>query len=473
MRIGSVNRIGYKPSFRENIQTQKPLSGMAPVSVPIKEDEDSQKENEGNGKTIALVSAAVVLAGLGVYAFRKELGLVKNLKKAVEENKPAPQRTSGGNPPSPPYHPNYTEAHQSVMTGFADDLADTGTNIGEQGLFRGYWAEDVRSVVDGNLSKKPNMEDYLKEIERIAGDFAADTKRIDAEEQASNLLEQAYLRKFVKTVGTKKSGIAGILERMEQEGNRLTEMYVKLPLQKVLDRLKMLKNVDLKAASYEKMTADEFFTKALSLVMEKKAPNFKPEPTRIKTPEGMFEWLAAVGENKRALRTIDDSFKKEIFVNEKITMEDIDKFCARMVGDKKLLEVHQKMDDNGRANRSWNISEEIKSRLADPKLDCYLHERFAFDARIAKIVLGEEKGTTALEGALTHGMERLLDFGVNTESILSTKGLLKDSYGSLSKKDAILAMDGFEKSLIKTVPKKADDIGAFFKKLAEELNTTV
>lgn len=126
-------------------------------------------------------------------------------------------------------------------------------------------ADEINRIIGENTKDGHINFDMMK---KIANDFMSDLEgRGDNRyHQAADILEQSYIREFIKTDGNTKSGLNTLYEKMMAD-EKLSTAYQKLSLEEVACRLDSLRKNELatcKAAN--EMTPDEFFTKALEQI---------------------------------------------------------------------------------------------------------------------------------------------------------------------------------------------------------------
>lgn len=126
---------------------------------------------------------------------------------------------------------------------------------------------DVDRIISENI--KDGKID-MPMMHKIARDFASDEagRGADRYHQAANLLEQSYIKRYVKGDYVQKEGLENFFD-LAKTDSPLFEIYTRMPMEEAASRLRYLADNDLKSAKYKGMDAERFFEKALDRLVEK------------------------------------------------------------------------------------------------------------------------------------------------------------------------------------------------------------
>ncbi len=132
-----------------------------------------------------------------------------------------------------------------------------------------------RKKEEANITRIINENTHNGKIDiqmmrKIATDYSLDTNRgPDRYHQAADLLEQSYIKQFVKGDKNSKTGLYNLTDAITTDPV-LYKMYTQMPLEESANRLNYLKENDLKSASYkEGIGVDGFFDKTFNRLVEK------------------------------------------------------------------------------------------------------------------------------------------------------------------------------------------------------------
>lgn len=180
------------------------------------------------------VAAGIVLAGFGAYLMKGKIS-----KLFQKDNAPIKNM--------------YKEMKDKVEIGKAEIVAKIERIKNEQN-------EAVNNIIHENI-KDGHVD--LPKMRKIAGDFANDlNKGDDRFHQAADILEQSYIREFVKGNADKKEGLQNFFDFANGDG-ALFNIYTKMPMDEAANRLHCLKTNDFKSAQHNGMDAEQFFKTAL------------------------------------------------------------------------------------------------------------------------------------------------------------------------------------------------------------------
>lgn len=127
--------------------------------------------------------------------------------------------------------------------------------------------EDINRII-GENTRDGQID--INVMKKVANDFADDAKGRgkDRFHQAADLLEQTYIRTFIKGDANEKLGLKEFAKALFSDKD-LAAIYKKMTKSEVANRLNYLKENDLKSLSYKEMSAEEFLEIGLKKVLEK------------------------------------------------------------------------------------------------------------------------------------------------------------------------------------------------------------
>lgn len=259
----------------------------------VKKSPDSPKKQAY--KNPAYITAGVALAGLGIYVFRNKLAKLLNLKNL---NKAQPDIHSKVNESvkKQNFLPVPVQKEKFVCIGFKDGkpLYEKLENIVEKNVQPAKSAfkeakdglnllndEIIAKIIKIKNEHNPEIDKIIKEntdngqinlekIKNLVHNISSD-ERIGADRfhQAAELLEQSYIRKFIKNDGVEKRGIYNLYDFMKTD-SELFSIYTQMPAEEAANRLNYIRYNDLLPGGVEKdMTPDMFFEKMFERLVEK------------------------------------------------------------------------------------------------------------------------------------------------------------------------------------------------------------
>lgn len=111
----------------------------------------------------------------------------------------------------------------------------------------------------------------LNIMRKVAHDFSTDEagRGADRFHQAADILEQSYIREFVKKDGKQIKGLYNLYDFMKTD-SELFSIYTQMPMEEAANRLHYLRYNDLFRGGVEKdMTPDAFFEKMFEKLVQK------------------------------------------------------------------------------------------------------------------------------------------------------------------------------------------------------------
>lgn len=275
------------------------IQAISPISLPkanavqktVETQTVSQNKPDKKHKKLPYVAAGVVLAGLGAYVFRNKLFKLKNtiqeikpplvtpieekvVAETILEAEKVPKMICVGFENNKPIYQKFEKIEGLLPAKSAVAEARNAINFGDERIFavinknRNEQAKDFIRIIEENTI---DGHVDLVVMRKIALDFADDAKGRGENRfhQAADLLEQAYVKEFVKGNENKKGGLQNLYDYMRNTDGTLFEMYTKMPIEESANRLHHLKTNVLNIAEYSGMDANRFFDTSFSRLVEK------------------------------------------------------------------------------------------------------------------------------------------------------------------------------------------------------------
>lgn len=109
-------------------------------------------------------------------------------------------------------------------------------------------------------------------MRKVARDFSTDEagRGADRFHQAAEILEQSYIREYIKPDGFEKKGLYNLFDTMKSD-TELMSIYGQMPLEEAVNRINYLRYNDLlKCNAANDMTKETFFNKMFDRLIEKR-----------------------------------------------------------------------------------------------------------------------------------------------------------------------------------------------------------
>lgn len=129
-------------------------------------------------------------------------------------------------------------------------------------------AQEVNRIISEN-TKDGHINFNI--MRKVAHDFSTDeaNRGADRFHQAADVLEQSYLKEFIKTENGETKGIYNLFDAMKTD-TELFSIYTQMPMEEAANRLNYLRHNELINCKAPKdMTPDEFFEKSFEKLVEK------------------------------------------------------------------------------------------------------------------------------------------------------------------------------------------------------------
>ncbi len=169
--------------------------------------------------------------------------------------------------------PNFA-AEKALVVGKTLEHAKKSINISNSSIIDKITKNKQAKAAETDRIIAENIKDGhidFNIMRKVAQDFSIDKtgRGEDRYHQAANILEQSYVREFIKTEGNDRFGLAALYENMKND-KTLLAIYRRMPLEESVNRMNYLRNSEfynLNPAK-DKMTADEFFEKTFEMLVE-------------------------------------------------------------------------------------------------------------------------------------------------------------------------------------------------------------
>lgn len=129
-------------------------------------------------------------------------------------------------------------------------------------------AQEINRII-GENTKDGHIN--FNVMRKVAHDFSTDEagRGADRLHQAADVLEQSYLKEFIKTENGETKGIYNLFDAMKTD-TELFSIYTQMPMEEAANRLNYLRHNELINCKAPKdMTPDEFFEKSFEKLVEK------------------------------------------------------------------------------------------------------------------------------------------------------------------------------------------------------------
>lgn len=309
--------------------------------------EDLQKNNtkthKNFPKALPYAAGAVILAGLGFYLLKgKNKNIVnKKLKDKANEELKEELKEIGEEIKEKFMQPNVEQTVQHDKTGLRLALPEPAAKP-EEYICTGFVdgkpvyvnkssvvsrdtipaidsykeiKQGINPLNDGIIAqiiknKNDNIEEINKIIaqntkdghidfnimRKVAKDFMLDEtgRGADRFHTAANILEQSYIKEYIKTDGADKYGLYNLFDTMKSDIT-LMEIYQQMPLEEAVNRIKYITYNDLLRCNVGKdMTKEVFFDKMFDRLIDKR--QFKKYNDIFKI-DGNFNDIMQINQN--------------------------------------------------------------------------------------------------------------------------------------------------------------------------------
>ncbi len=301
--------VSKKPADNPQTQTAvKNTNTAAPSADKQQLKTENNKTSTNLKKALPYAAGVVVLAGLGFYLLRgkgknavdknlkdkaqqelkeelKEIG--EEIKEEFMDNKKVSQLPavlapkedyiccgfSNGKPiyvkkseiiseQVTPVIDGYKEIKKSINPLNNDIIAKIIKNKNEK-------SEEINRIIKENT--KDGHIDF-NAIRKVAHDFSTDEagRGADRFHQAAEILEQSYIREYIKSDGFGKYGIYNLFDTMKSD-TELMSIYTQMPLEEAVNRINYICYNDLlKCNAAKDMTKETFFNKMFDRLIDKR-----------------------------------------------------------------------------------------------------------------------------------------------------------------------------------------------------------
>lgn len=279
----------YKPEFMhlnnaenvpvykmpENIVLKKPMPEGIHIEMPKKQGEGIIKQSQKFDKhaediqdVVPIVEetiqkeAAPVIQKVEQTAQKEAASELKEICVGFDEKgKPIFEKIAVYNPELlTPAKSAYNEFKNSLNLADKQVLAKIVTNRQNQ-------AGEIERIIGENFR---NGHVDLPVMNKVATDFAKDVanRGENRYHQAADILEQSYIREFIKGDVKQKEGLQNFFDKTKAD-SPLFEIYTRMPADEAAARLRHLTDNEFKSASYKGMDAETFFEQSLNRLAEK------------------------------------------------------------------------------------------------------------------------------------------------------------------------------------------------------------
>lgn len=154
----------------------------------------------------------------------------------------------------------YVEFRNSLNLGDKKILEKIAANRQSQ-------AGEIERIIGENFR---NGHVDLPVMNKVAIDFAKDiaNRGENRYHQAADILEQSYIREFIKGDAKQKEGLQNFFDKTKAD-SPLFEIYTRMSADEAAARLRHLTDNEFKSASYKGMDAETFFEQSLNRLAEK------------------------------------------------------------------------------------------------------------------------------------------------------------------------------------------------------------
>lgn len=289
-------------------KTQKPVNTKTAETSKQQPQQKTNKTAANFKKALPYAAGVVVLAGLGFYLLkgRGKNVVDKNLKeKAKEELKEELKEI--GEEIKEEFIENKKVSHLPAILAPKEEYICTGFSNGKPIYVKKseVVSAAITPAIDGYKEIKnkinplndeiiakiiKNKNEKFDEINRIiaentkdghinfnimrkvAHDFSTDEagRGADRFHQAAEILEQSYIREYIKPDGFEKHGVYNLFDTMKSD-TELMSIYTKMPLEEAVNRINYICYNDLlKCNAAKDMSKETFFDKMFDRLIEKR-----------------------------------------------------------------------------------------------------------------------------------------------------------------------------------------------------------